>query len=61
MDQQELRLRLIEAASKLPHSTHPAGPAAGVVETARLWEAHVAPSVGSVPPPGKLGLPKSLK
>lgn len=58
MDQQELRLRLIEAASKLPHNTHPAGPAAGVVETARLWETHVT-AVVKVDKP--LGLPKSLK
>lgn len=61
MDQQELRLRLIEAASKIPHNTHPAGAAAGVVETAKLWETHVCPPPGTVPPVSKLGLPKSLK
>jgi hypothetical protein len=62
MDEREIRLRLIEAAAKVPHNTHPAGVAAGVLETARAWEAFI---LRPEEKPGKstktLGLPGSLK
>lgn len=40
MDANEIRLRLVEAAAKNP-LPHAEGFAAGVLETARAWEAYV--------------------
>lgn len=56
MDRQEARLRCIEAAARNP-VPHAQGYAAGVLETARLWEEYIFSNVG-VPGKGTLGLPK---
>jgi hypothetical protein len=52
MDEREIRLRLIEAASRMPQS-HKDGYAAGVLEMAAKWEQYVLP-----PAAKPLGLPK---
>lgn len=51
MDEREIRLRLIEAAARNP-LPHAQGLAAGVLETAKVWEAYVLGKTGT------LGLPK---
>lgn len=64
MTADEIRVRLIEAASKFPNS-HPDGFAAGVLSIAREWEAWVIPNVGTlVPSPTvrpPLGLPEKKR
>jgi len=59
MDQNEIRLRLIEAAARAPMA-HPDGFSAGVVATAEQWLRFVAPLDGPAAkdPRGTLGLPK---
>ncbi len=52
MEQQEIRLKLIEIAARTPHNAHPSGHAAGVLETVKLWENYVNPPVKT------LGVPK---
>lgn len=51
MDSLEIRLRLVEAAAKNP-LPHAQGFAAGVLETARTWEAYVQ---GAEKNPGEPG------
>lgn len=56
MDEREIRLRCIEAATKTSIGTaHHAGPAAGVLEAARLWLDWI---IAARPP---LGLPEKKK
>ncbi len=46
MDEREVRLRCIEAASKAP-MVHQTGPAVGVLEVARVWAGAAARGTGS--------------
>jgi hypothetical protein len=58
MNPEEIRLRLIEAAARAQH-IHKDGYAAGVLETAQLWEGYVIPKISGVPAgQGTLKLPK---
>ena len=65
MDSLEIRVRLIEAAARHPHSTHQDGHAAGVLAAAQLWFGWVvgvplagAPATQPETMREKLGLPK---
>lgn len=60
MDTREMRVRLIEAATKIPHGSHHGGHAAGVLETAQGWSKWVDDG-GDIKQRETLGLPKKDK